>query len=204
MHFHGLDLSTVATGVAEINIDQRYGKTTITTKCFVQKKHTPTLGRIYHIRNEVLKFIAPSSNAKTSKKIICIEDGFVNSRGGAATRTLAGLLMVIRIGLFEMNILHDRWKILLVPPASLKVFCGAKGNAGKDEVLLSAKNAFPKEFDKFDIESYNDNEVDALVLALIARCAWIIKNKEKPEDFFTEAQISSVKNIPDVKKYLNI
>jgi len=74
-------------------------------------------------------------------------------RGGHACELLVGLSTNVLAEAALYGLEH-----LAVHTGSLKKFATGKGNAGKDEMILKAKEFFPK------IEIIDDNHADALVL----------------------------------------
>jgi len=148
----GIDTSLTGTGFAikDSNIKENNGFTfkTIKTK---PEDFTDDTDRLIHIRNEILKLI-PQNVDK-----VFIEDVFVGHGPSAgASLRLALLAGCVRAGLRDAGI-----KFEIVQPTMVKKYITGKGNAHKDLIMMTV-------FKKFGIETTNNNEADAIVMADMA------------------------------------
>lgn len=129
----GLDLSLTATGIAHTD------GTTGTVR-------TRTRGM------ERLGVIAAFAlEATEAARLVCIEGYSFGSRASQA-HALGELGGVVRWSLWSSGVTY-----LDVPPSTLKTYATGKGNAGKVDVIVAAR-------DRLGYEGTDDNEADALWL----------------------------------------
>jgi crossover junction endodeoxyribonuclease RuvC len=143
----GIDLSLVATGVAHA-----YPGPVGDARIGTGRVGSPTIGirRIREIRDEVLKWVG----APDLIDLVVIEGPAYAAQGGQAHER-AGLWWLVYEALDQASL-----RLLVVSPATLKVYATGKGNAGKDAVLASAVRRLPW-------GGSDNNEADAAWLAAI-------------------------------------
>lgn len=129
----GLDLSLTATGIAGLA-----GATSTV------KTRTRGMERLDVITDAVL-------NAANLAGLVCIE-GYSFGSLASQAHALGELGGVVRWSLWRSGI-----EYLDVPPSTLKTYATGKGNAGKVDVVIAAR-------DRLGYEGTDDNEADALWL----------------------------------------
>lgn len=144
MNFIGLDLSLRATGWADVN---EAGGSIFGVLPKTKLKGVP---RLLHLRRE-LRVVMPEGPS-----VIAVEGYSMGSKGRVFDIGEWG--GIAKLDLYE----RGDSVVLLVPPSSLKMFVTGSGNAGKAEVVAAVNK-------RFGISTKDDNEADALGLALIAR-----------------------------------
>ena len=132
-----------------------------------------------HIRNEILLKIPADVS------MICAEDFFSGPHAGSGTR-LAMLAATVRIALYERG-----KAFMIVAPTSLKKWITGKGVGQKDLIVREV-------YKRYGIETANDDEADAVVLALIAEHFWKAQKKDCGDDFHKYQQ-EVVKGMLDTK-----
>lgn len=138
MRVTGFDLSLTATGVARAD-----GVTDVLT---CAERGTQ---RLVTIRHKVLHTISLDN-----PDLVVFEDLVLNGpRGSGALGPLHG---AVRCGLHDAGIRS----VLFIPPATLKKYATGRGNASKNEVLVSAVR-------RLGYTGCDDNEADALWLRAI-------------------------------------
>lgn len=140
MNIAGLDLSLTATGIATAD-----GVDTI-------KTNERGVRRLFWLRRQILKAITEST---TPVDAVALE-GYSYASQHSHAHSTGELGGVIRLGLWEAGI-----RYIVVPPKSMKKFATGKGNASKDQVLVSAVLRFGREF-------ADNNQADALWLRAMA------------------------------------
>jgi crossover junction endodeoxyribonuclease RuvC len=143
----GLDLSLTATGVAHAYPDPR-GDSRIGSG----RIGSPTIGvrRLREIRDKVLGWVG----ARDLVDLVVVEGPAYSAQGGQAHER-AGLWWMVYEALDDLN-----FRLLVVPPATLKVYATGSGAAGKDVVLASACRRLPW-------AGSDNNEADAAWLCAI-------------------------------------
>ena len=133
----GLDLSLTATGVA---CDHNCSKATTNLR---------GCERLIFVRDYVADL--------THKHLLpfVVIEGFSFGSNNRSAREIGGLGWVVRVMLHETQV---PW--IEVPPATLKKYATGKGNVGKVEMVVSAR-------ERLGYEGHDDNEADALWLRAI-------------------------------------
>jgi Holliday junction resolvasome RuvABC endonuclease subunit len=132
----GLDLSLVQTGIA---VPGQVG----TLKTPGTK--VSGMARLYAIREQIIKSVSALGVG-----LVMVEGySYGSKNGGERLGELGG---VIRFALWSEGVPYVE-----VPPSTLKMYASGKGNAGKVEVLVAAR-------DRLGYTGTNDNEADALWL----------------------------------------
>jgi Holliday junction resolvasome RuvABC endonuclease subunit len=80
---------------------------------------------------------------------LVVIEGYSYGSRGRAIFDIGELGGIIRYSFWEQNV-----KYMDVPPSTLKIFAAGKGNVGKTEVIVAAR-------DRLDLDTTNDNEADA-------------------------------------------
>lgn len=137
----GLDLSLTATGAAHPHPDG--GAMSRTLKAGARRGMT----RLAWLRDEI-------HTITTGADLVTIEGYSFSSRASQA-HALGELGGVIRLALHEAGTPH-----LDVPPATLKTYATGRGNAGKVDVVVAAR-------ERLGYQGTDDNEADALWLRAI-------------------------------------
>lgn len=142
MHFVGLDLST-KTGYVVLSPDGE-----VIDEQEINIKYD-TVGYMNNGVERILRDIVKND-------FVALE-GFSYGSKGKAVDKQYGLGWLVRIELFKAKI-----PFVVVPPSTLKIFAGAKGNCKKDALAVEI-------FKRWAYEHKSDNVRDAFVLARIAR-----------------------------------
>lgn len=146
----GLDLSLTGTGIATIDTDRETAN--------VETRTSKPVGdnikdRAWRLR----RFASNLQDVCYDADLVVIEAPSLGQKRQAGQHD--------RMGLWWLTIdrltygLDGRVEVAEVTPASLKKFATGKGNASKDEVLLSVARRFP------GVDVRSNDEADALVLA---------------------------------------
>lgn len=143
----GLDLSMVNTGVSLLEDGKLVLKESIITK---KRGDTPReeVTRLKGIVNNIITIVD-----EHQPDIVAIEGLAFMSRNTTALSQLSALNYMVRVALVERNI-----SFIIVAPTSLKKFATGKGNAQKDEVMLSL-------YKKYGVSLTDNNQADAYALA---------------------------------------
>ena len=104
--------------------------------------------RLVEIRDGVIDAVGES---RWGADLVVLEGLAPGARGRAVTE-LGGLHWVLRVALHE-----DRRRVLVVPPNVRAMFATGRGNAGKTEVVVAAR-------ERFGYDGVSDDEADAVVL----------------------------------------
>jgi crossover junction endodeoxyribonuclease RuvC len=157
MWIAGIDTSLTGTGVALIG---PYNPTEMETRTFRSKGTQADtieqrLRRLEGLVADVVKWL----NISTFPGLVVIErPSFGATSGSHHDRSGLWWLMV--------DAMHaEGAHVVEASPTTVKKFATGKGNAGKTEVMAKMIREFP------DIEIRNDNEADALTLALMGALA---------------------------------
>lgn len=153
----GLDLSLAKTGVAhlESQVDNEWTLTTskITSPPHDQKDLRALRDRMDHIRAACVYEVKYA-------QLVVLEGPSLSSKGSAA-KDLAGL----------WHLVYDRlcvdYRVLVVPPSSLKKWATGKGNVGKPQVAVGLHRTLPQDVFGVDFAAVDDNEADAAGLSAI-------------------------------------
>ena len=153
----GIDTSYTGTGFA-IKDDNGFTFKTIKTKPENFKDDTD---RICFIRDEIIKNIPNDAS-------VYIEDIFVgHGPSTGASLRLALLAGCVRAGLRDKGI-----DFTIVQPTMVKKYITGKGNAHKDMIMMTV-------FKKFGIETSDNNQADAIVMAAMNYEGYKPERKEK-------------------------
>jgi len=164
----GLDLSLTATGVVIIN------QSGVVVHKQVIKTKVRGMERLFVIRN-----IIADIYKRFAINFTCVEGYSMGSRNGKAF-DIGELGGTIKLFLWSRK--HDYYPI---PPTQVKKYATGKGNGDKNKVMLAV-------FKEWQFEGTDDNEVDAFVLANIARA---VKSNIVMRKYQAEAIISIRKEI---------
>ena len=118
--------------------------------CGIIKSKLRDAHRLLEIRREIFKVLEAMD-----PQLVVVEDYSYGSRGN--TFSIGELGGVIKLGLFERG-----FRVLLVPPKSLKKFIAGNGNASKDLMML-------KTYKKYDVEFEDNNLCDAFGLVQVGK-----------------------------------
>jgi len=153
MIFAGLDLSLTETGVAFIHSDtERY------TAVIKPKDTLKGIRRLGYIRDQ-LDELLPGHGPM----VVAVEGYAMGANGRVFNIGELG-------GIVKLMLLDRPETVALdVPPTSLKMCIAENGNADKKAMIAAASRLFGK-------PTRNDNEADAMGLALVAR-AWFDGNE---------------------------
>jgi crossover junction endodeoxyribonuclease RuvC len=147
----GLDLSLTATGIARVGtVSEPEGVFTIKSK----GKKTDTVADRAQRLNDLdhsIRVMIPSGAT------VVVESPAYNQTGGSH-HDRSGLWWLV-----VSSLVAQRYRVIEVPPQLVKKYATGKGNASKMEVMAQAI----RRYGGFGID--NDNEADALVLAMIGR-----------------------------------
>jgi len=157
--FCGLDLSFTSSGWSS----KRDNNITFGTVKTEPKDFENDLVRIIHIRDAVL------SKIPVDVSMICVEDFFAGMHPGSGTR-LAMLASAVRLALYERKM-----AFMVVSPNSLKKWIMGKGVGQKDLIVREV-------YKRYGIETKNDDESDAVVLACIAEHFLKVLKGEKADN----------------------
>lgn len=164
--FVGIDPSLRSTGVVTLDDE---GNVLSSTTIGSDPPEDAIHGEIKRLSDLADAIIGEVYGITSEPDIICMEGlSFASSMSGHSG--LVGLHYILRAKLHE-----DTRYPVLVQPTSLKKFIG-KGNMKKNEVMLAC-------YKTFGFEASSDDEVDAYILAQIARSlggygSWNERQKE--------------------------
>lgn len=152
----GIDPSLTRTGVAVITTDPHTDHPITVTSFTSTPRPTPTisdrLDRLDRISGLVVAVIGRACDAD----LAVIEGPAYGSRTGNQHDRSGLWWDIVRALTDEYGV-----PVIEVPPMIRAMYATGKGNAGKDEVLAATVRRYP------DVEITNNDEADALVLALI-------------------------------------
>lgn len=153
----GLDLSLAKTGVAhlESQVDDEW---TLSTTLITTRPHDPRDVRSLRDRMDYIRSWC-STWAERSQLLVIEGPSFASV--GSSSKDLMGL----------WHLVYDRlcvdYRVLVVPPSSLKKWATGKGNAGKPQVAVGLHRALPQEAFGVDFAAVDDNEADAAGLCAV-------------------------------------
>jgi len=148
---YGIDLSAAKVAVAQVNGGFRVRH--VEAGPVKGEDHEARIARAAQLAGTVKELLA----GVDAEDVIAIESPSVAGRGqGHATGEVFGL--VLRVVISEAA---GQW--FLVNPMHLKMFATGKGRAEKDEIRLAV-------FKRWGFEAETNDEIDAFVLAQMARC----------------------------------
>lgn len=147
----GLDLSLAKTGVAHLEsaTDDMW---TLTTSRITTRPHDQNDTRSLRNRLDYIRFEC-SIEAKGSQLVVMEGPSFASV--GSASKDIMGLWWLVYDGLCI------DYRILVVPPSSLKKWATGKGNVGKPQVAVGLHRTFPQDVFGVDFAAVDDNEADA-------------------------------------------
>lgn len=147
--FYGIDWSLTNTGVTAF-VDGEWDRMTVKTG---PDDGTPTgfLNRVHRIAGEIINWCDPREG-----DIWCIEGPSLHAKGAAVDRMFAGWWLVMD------DLTNHHAEPWVIAPSTLKKLATGKGNAGKDEVLLSTAKRLP------EADVTNEHEADAAWLTVAA------------------------------------
>lgn len=166
----GIDPSLSGTGVVNLkkSITGFGGQflwdyTTITSA--PQEGVSGRLRRYSQMATGVLEMIDESK-----PELVLIEGYSFGSKGCAVTQ------LAEYGGILRLRLMGEGFKVVEVPPSSLKKFVTGQGNANKIKVVAALVKRYGVEFE-------NDNEYDAYGLARMgaAMCGWVTPTKAEAE-----------------------
>lgn len=146
----GIDLSLTHTGLAVLSDGRLHSKKSIRSKP-TGKRPINEIERIEHISVQIAEVID-----QVKPDIAAIEGIAFMASKTTALAQLSALNYFVRRELMKRQI-----PFVIVAPSSLKKFVTGKGNAQKDEVMLSI-------FKRWGVSITDDNEADAYALAHVA------------------------------------
>ena len=159
--FLGIDLSLSATGIAVVGCGVAYCKTV----CSSPREFANIYDRIDHMRDSVLDFIC-----KYNPEMICIEKPIISTQKIRGNDALIALGFEVRRSMVKNeNPFYD------VHIQHVKMYATGKGTAKKEEVMAAVS--------AIGINPGDDNQADAVMLALMARSIYEINHGgEYPQD----------------------
>jgi Holliday junction resolvasome RuvABC endonuclease subunit len=144
----GLDLSLVSTGYCKLNdANKLLEKGTLK---FPKLKGMPRL-------DAITSAITSAITELTDSPSLIVIEGYSMGSKGSRVFSIGELGGIIKYMLWKKN-----YKIVIVPPKTLKKFITNNGNAGKELMLL-------KTYKKYGVEFSDNNECDAFGLAKIGQ-----------------------------------
>lgn len=153
----GLDLSLAKTGVAHLE-SQADDEWTLTTSKITSPPHDPK--DIRALRDRMARIRTECSYEVKGSQLVVLEGPSLSSKGSSA-KDLAGL----------WHLVYDRlcvdYRVLVVPPSSLKKWATGKGNAGKPQVAVGLHRSLPQAVFGVDFATLDDNEADAAGLCVM-------------------------------------
>lgn len=160
-----LDASLTSTGVAVYNA----GAPDLITATCKPPAHIDGTRRLIHIRDYVRALVTGEVAALPMADVVLLEGyAYGMIRGQSNAHSLGELGGVLRVELLELEI-----PLVVVPPATLKVYATGKGNAAKTDVFGAAVHRSGREFP-------NTDEADAWWLAQLACGYWGLPHVEMP------------------------
>lgn len=152
MKILGVDFSLTSTGVCSIE-DEAAECVTVRSKKETHWWEFPT--RVRGIAYDVDMWVNPKGYPSATQLVL--ETPAFAAKSSSLDRMFGGWWMFVDA--MVSDALYE--SPLLVTPGQLKKFATGKGNAGKDEVMLSVSRRYP------DVPVTDNNQTDALVLAAI-------------------------------------
>lgn len=134
MNVIGLDLSLTQTGIS-------------TPKGTYHLKTPANKIKGWERVNEIVNFV--TGHTSNYRDPLVLIEGYSFGSKGRAVFDLGELGGVVRFTFWETGV-----KFIDVPPSTLKILATGKGNAGKMEVVVAAR-------DRLNLDTTNDNEADA-------------------------------------------
>lgn len=163
MRVLGLDLSLTSTGVALPD----------GTTERLQPPRLVGMERLCWLRDQVLRRAIgepdPVTDLPPGVDVIAVEGYAMGSKRQSHSYATGELGGVVRLALWE-----DGYRVVDVPPATLKVFATGRGNASKDEVLAEAIR-------RLQYQGANNDEADALWLRALTLAAYGVPVVDVPK-----------------------
>lgn len=144
-HIIGLDPSLTATGIARFHLDASVSFHTVPAV-----KETG-LERVISVRHAALEAIYPGCS-------LVVIEGLSFGSNDPSTQERAFLHYSLREDFYRNHL-----RCVVVPPTTLKKFVTGSGAAKKDMMLLEV-------YKRWGLTAKNDNEADAIGLAMIGAC----------------------------------
>ena len=150
MKYYGIDPSLTGTGLC--NEYEFHGEAI----CIKTSSKERTEDRFNHIIKTILS-ITKGTNGSVNKEIIFGIEGISFMSRGRGADKLTGLHWAIRLALYNQG-----FKYYEIPPSAVKKFATGKGNAKKEQMLLTA-------YKNFGIEFQDNNICDGFFIAKITK-----------------------------------
>lgn len=171
MAFLGMDQSLNGTGLCLLSRER-------------EVKHLSTVAPGKRVGPERLAFIKSSVAALLEANVVFVSmEGYSYNSVGRVFE-LGEVGGVLKLLIFESNL-----PLLVVPPASLKLFAAGNANAEKEDMVAAAEAA--------GVGVSDDNQADAYFLALIS---WFLQTGAEPETRAQGDVLHALKEPPPKKK----
>lgn len=152
MKFFGIDTSLTGTGFAALEVFDDGSMSSVLT-VISPPKGLKGMARLRWVQNQVKEFLIADATNWSGGAI----EGYAMGARGRGVTEIFGLGAIIRLLLYNLQLC----KVQDVPPTLLKKFMTKKGQAKKIEMILAVNKYF-------GLELIDDNQADALALALFA------------------------------------